>query len=325
MAGMDDLCIAMDVGGTRTRVALVDRAGNVVLREGGGTQALAGSDEALERIATFIDSLLTRTGERRVVGIGASLAGPVDPVTGTLYAPPNLPGWDGFSPGASLEPRFGLPVWAANDATLGAVGEHAYGAGRGLDNMVYLTVSTGIGGGVIADGEPLTGARGYAAELGHMVIDRNGPPCSCGSRGCLESLASGTSTARFAREGLARGEGRLLAEIAGGDPSKVTSALVMDAAVRGDPLAAGIMHRFVEDLGLGLANLMHIFDPDLIVLGGGVSRSFDDYADALLAATRRQTMANLRDKVNVTATALGDDAPLLGAARLAFQRAERGA
>ena len=176
MTGMDDLCIAMDVGGTRTRVALVDRAGNVVLREGGGTQALAGADEALERIAAFIESLLTRTDGRRVVGIGASLAGPVDPVTGTLYAPPNLPGWDGFSPGASLEPRFGLQVWAANDATLGAVGEHAYGAGQGVDNLVYLTVSTGIGGGVIADGKPLTGARGYAAELGHMVIDKSGPP-----------------------------------------------------------------------------------------------------------------------------------------------------
>ena len=324
MTGMDDLCIAMDVGGTRTRVALVDRAGNVVQREGGGTQALAGADEALERISSFIEILMTRTGDRRVIGIGASLAGPVDPVTGTLYAPPNLPGWDGFSPGAGLTPRFGLPVWAANDATLGAVGEHAYGAGQGLDNLVYLTVSTGIGGGVMADGEPLMGARGYAAELGHMVIDRNGPPCSCGGRGCLESLASGTSMARFAREGLARGEGSLLAEMADGDPSRVTSALVVDAAVRGDPLAANIMRKFVEDLGLGLANLMHIFDPDLIVLGGGVSRSFDDYAEALLAATRLHTMANLRDKVNVTATALGDDAPLLGAARMAFQRAERG-
>ena len=259
-----------------------------------------------------------------MVGIGASLAGPVDPVTGTLYAPPNLPGWDGFSPGAELTPRFGLPVWAANDATLGAVGEHAYGAGRGLDNMVYLTVSTGIGGGVIADGEPLLGARGYAAELGHMVIDRNGPLCSCGARGCLESLASGTSMARFAREGLARGEGELLLEMAGGDPSNVNSALVVEASLSGDPLAVDIMRKFVEDLGLGLANLMHIFDPDLIVLGGGVSRSFDAYAEALLAATRRHTMANLRDKVNVTATALGDDAPLLGAARMAFQRAERG-
>lgn len=324
MTGMDDLCIAMDVGGTRTRVALVDRAGNVVQREGGQTQATAGSQEALERIASFIEVLLTRTGERRLVGIGASLAGPVDPVTGTLYAPPNLPGWDGFSPGAELTPRFGLPVWAANDATLGAVGEHAYGAGRGLDNMVYLTVSTGIGGGVIADGEPLLGARGYAAELGHMVIDRNGPLCSCGARGCLESLASGTSMARFAREGLARGEGELLLEMAGGDTSRVTSALVVEASIRGDPLAVDIMRKFVEDLGLGLANLMHIFDPDLIVLGGGVSRSFDDYAEALLAATRSHTMANLRDKVNVTATALGDDAPLLGAARMAFQRAERG-
>ncbi len=324
MAGMDDLCIAMDVGGTRTRVALVDRSGGVVLRESVETQAVAGTAEALERMSSIIARLLARAGGRRPLGIGAALAGPVDPVTGTLYAPPNLPGWDGFSPGAALEPRFGLPVWAANDATLGAVGEHAYGAGRGVDNLVYLTVSTGIGGGVIADGSPLLGARGYAAELGHVVIDRNGPPCSCGGRGCLESLASGTATARFAREGLERGEGGLLREMAGGDPSRVNSAMVMEAAGRGDALAAGIVHRFVEDLALGLANLMHVFDPDLIVLGGGVSRSFDDYADALLAATRRYTMANLRDKVNVKPTALGDDAPLLGAARLAFQRAGRG-
>ena len=324
MNGMDDLCIAMDVGGTRTRVALVDRSGGIVLREEVDTQARAGTAKAVERIASIVERLIARGGERRPLGIGAALAGPVDPVSGTLYAPPNLPGWDGFSPGASLEPRFGLPVWAANDATLGAVGEHAYGAGQGVDNLVYLTVSTGIGGGVIADGSPLLGARGFAAELGHMVIDRNGPPCSCGGRGCLESLASGTSTARFAREALERGEASLMADMAGGDLSKVTSGVVMEAAVRGDPLAAGIVNRFVEDLGLGLSNLMHAFDPQVIVLGGGVSQSFDDYAEALLAATRRYTMANLRDKVNVTTTALGDDAPILGAARMAFQRAGRG-
>ena len=324
MNGMDDLCIAMDVGGTRTRVALVDRSGSIVLREEVDTQARAGTAGAVERITSIVERLITRGGERRALGIGAALAGPVDPVAGTLYAPPNLPGWDGFSPGASLEPRFGLPVWAANDATLGAVGEHAYGAGRGVDNLVYLTVSTGIGGGVIADGSPLLGARGFAAELGHMVIDRGGPPCSCGGRGCLESLASGTSTARFAREGLERGEASLMADMVAGDLSRVSSAVVMEAAGRGDALAAGIVNRFVEDLGLGLSNLMHIFDPQLIVLGGGVSQSFDDYADALLAATRRYTMANLRDKVNVTTTALGDDAPLLGAAHMAFQRAGRG-
>ena len=232
MTGMADLCMPWTWEAPAPVSLWLTAPGTSWRGRGARRRPWRAPTKPLSGIASIIEVLITRTGDRRVVGIGASLAGPVDPVTGTLYAPPNLPGWDGFSPGAELAPRFGLPVWAANDATLGAVGEHAYGAGRGMDNLVYLTVSTGIGGGVIADGEPLMGARGYAAELGHMVIDRNGPPCSCGGRGCLESLASGTSTARFAREGLARGEGSLLTEMAGGDPSRVTSALVMDAAVR---------------------------------------------------------------------------------------------
>ena len=323
MASIDDLCIALDVGGTRTRVGIVDGDGNIIHRDQEPTQVDVSVEQTGEWLAGMVAKLMPLTDPGRLIGIGAALAGPVDPETCTIYNPPNLPGWNGFSPRPPLEQRFNLPVWAFNDATLGAMGEHAYGAGQGVDNLVYLTVSTGIGGGVIVDGRPVLGARGFAAELGHMVIDRNGPPCSCGGRGCLEAFASGTSLARFARERLEQGEAGLMLEMVDGDLSRLNAGVVTDAADMGDPLAMDLVRQFAEDLGLGLANLLHIFDPEVIVLGGGVSRSYETYAEELIAAIRRYAMANLSEHIRVTPTVLGDDAPLLGAACLAFQRGGR--
>ena len=180
MTRQEDLCIAIDVGGTKTRVALIDSTGTLLQRDSEATLANQGREQTVERLTRMIARLISLSGGGNLIGIGASLAGPVDPDTATMYNPPNLPGWDGFSPKSLLEETFHIPVWAANDATLGAIGEHAYGIGQGVTNLIYLTVSTGIGGGIIVDGNPILGARGFAGELGHISIDRNGPSCSWG-------------------------------------------------------------------------------------------------------------------------------------------------
>ncbi|MDA0988094.1 MAG: ROK family protein [Chloroflexi bacterium] len=324
MASMEDLCISIDIGGTKMRVAVIDRSGTLLQRDEEPTLAHQGREQTVERLTRIIAKLISLTGNGKLVAIGASLAGPVDPDAGTMNSPPNLPGWDGFSLKPLLEQTFNLPMWAANDATLGAIGEHSYGIGQGVTNMLYLTVSTGIGGGIIVDNSPMLGVRGFAGELGHMSIDRNGPICTCGNVGCLETFASGTAVAKFARERLEGGQDSLIRKVVDGDLAMVNSKMVMDAAGQGDPLAVELVEQFASNLGLGLVNLMHIFDPQMIILGGGVSQSYQVYSAALDVAIRRHVMAHLRERINVVVSTLGDDASLLGAAHLAFQRGGRG-
>ena len=323
MASEEDLCIAIDLGGTKMRVALIDRSGTLLQRDSELTLTIQGREQTLERLTSIISRLISLSGGRKLMGIGASLAGPVDPDSATMHNPPNLPGWDGFSLKPLLENTFHIPVWAANDATLGAIGEHTYGIGQGVKNLIYLTVSTGIGGGIIVDGSPVLGARGFAGELGHMIIDRNGPSCSCGNVGCLETFASGTAIAKFARERLEKKQDSLILEMVEGDLARVDAKVVMEAAGQGDSLAGELVEQFARDLGLGLVNLMHIFDPQMIIIGGGVSQSSHIYSAALDAAIRDNVMAHLREHINVVTSVLGDDASLLGAANLAFQLGRR--
>lgn len=320
MTSQRDVSIAIDLGGTRIRVAVIDRTGTILKREEEPTLANQGRDQTVGRLTQIITKLMPSTQGREVIGIGASLAGPVDPDTATMYSPPNLPGWDGFSLKPLLEEAFGIPMWAVNDATLGAIGEHAYGIGQGVANLVYVTVSTGIGGGIIVGGKPLLGARGFAAEIGHMSIDRNGPLCKCGNAGCIEALASGTAIANLALERLKRGEKSILQDMVNGDLAQVDAKAVMEASVRGDSLAVKLVSQFARDLGLGLVSLMHIFDPQMIILGGGVGQSYRIYSTALNAAIRSNVMDHLRGHINIVTSMLGDNASLLGAAHLAFQR-----
>jgi glucokinase len=186
--------------------------------------------------------------------------------------------------------------------------------GRGSDDVIYITWSTGIGGGVITGGRLLTGVQGFAAELGHMTIDLNGPRCNCGSIGCLEMMASGTAIARIAVERLSRGEVSSISDLTGGDMGKVTSRLVAEAARSGDQLASDVMLTATDNLGVGLANYVHIFNPEIIVLGGGVSQSGDMLFPRLREVVAERMMPDYA--VRIEPAALGDDCGLLGAAAL---------
>ena len=310
--------LAADIGGTNIRVALFDREGRISHRRSVLTEASQGKDAALERLADAMEAVKALAEPDTLVGAGVSLAGPTDPDTGVMYDPPNLPGWDGFSPVPVLEERLSLSVAAANDASLGALAEHRYGAGRGHRHIIYMTVSTGIGGGIVVDGELYTGSRGFAGEIGHISIASDGPRCNCGNAGCLEVMASGTAVARIAQERLAAGEASTLLDDAQGDLSRVDAPMVAEGAKAGDELARSIMDQVATNLGVGLVSLLHIFDPDVIAIGGGMSQNLELLLPGIAAEIDRHAMSQHRGRMPVVKTELGDDVSLLGAATLAF-------
>ena len=316
---MTEYALVADVGGTRTRVALVDATGAIVVRHSAETLAREGREAVMNRLAEALEHVAS---ERRteIKGVGLSLASPVEPGTGVMYNPPNLgPEWHLYTPIPMLRERLSLPVYAENDATLGALGEHAFGAGRGCDNMVYMTVSTGIGGGVIIGGNLYTGTNGFGGEIGHMTIDQNGPLDNCGNVGCLEALASGTALARMAQELIGAGESSVMLGFAGGDIKAVDARIVVQAAQQDDALAQSLMQEVGRSLASGIITLMHIFDPQLIVIGGGLGQNLDMFMPTIEPEVKRRAMAHFQGAVPVAKSQLGDDVSLLGAAALVFK------
>ena len=316
---MTEYALVADVGGTRTRVALVDATGAIVVRHSAETLAREGREAVMNRLA---DALEHVASERRteIKGVGLSLASPVEPGTGVMYNPPNLgPEWHLYTPIPMLRERLSLPVYAENDATLGALGEHAFGAGRGCDNMVYMTVSTGIGGGVIIGGNLYTGTNGFGGEIGHMTIDQNGPLDNCGNVGCLEALASGTALARMAQKRIEAGEISVMLEFAGGNIEAVDARIVVQAAQQDDALAQSLMQEVGRSLASGIITLMHIFDPQLIVIGGGLGQNLYMFMPTIEPEVKSRAMAHFQGAVPVAKSQLGDDVSLLGAAALVFK------
>ncbi len=323
-AGEGEVVIAMDLGGSWVRVAIVDLAGRVVWRERRPTGSREGKEAVLRNVEAALDEGISRAVGMPVAGVGLGLAGPVDPETGTMYRPPNIPDLDGVSFKALWGGRLRWPVVTGNDATLAALGEYVYGAGAGAEMLVYITVSTGIGAGIVVAGQPLWGAHGMAGEVGHMTIDWNGVRCKCGGSGCLEEMASGSGIARIARERLPEAPRSLVAEAAGGDPDRATAAMVFDAAGRGDPLAEDILQGVSRALGAGLVNVLHVLDPDVIVLGGAVTQNWEYLRPDVEDYVRGHTMPHVhRLGYRLEVSPLGDDVGLLGAAALAWRAAGR--
>ncbi len=305
--------LAIDLGGTRIRAGLVDREGRVRARRETPTQAREGPDSVIGRMVALARELLSEAeGSVRAVGVGAP--GPLDPEAGVILSAPNLPGWRGVPLRDRLEEALGLPVFLGNDANVAALAEARWGAGRGLRHLVYLTVSTGIGGGVLVDGRLLLGDRGLAGELGHLPVEVDGPPCGCGGRGHLEAIASGTALAREAEALAASGASPYLAA----RPAPRTAADLGEAARSGDPAAQAALRRAGEALGAGLVAYLHLFSPQKIVLGGGVALGLGELLVApARARVQRDAMPPYR-QVPIVYTGLGDDVGLLGAAALAW-------
>ena len=328
MSSQQEAAVVMDWGGTWIRTAVMDRAGEILQQSRIANPTDPSQDAFLQAAYGQLTEAIAWCSGRELAGVGIAVAGPVDSDTGALSAPPNLPALDGVSLKALWEPLVGCPVLIDNDASLAALGEFQYGAGKDAaaagkppQTLVYVTVSTGIGGGVVHRGQVFQGAAGLAGEVGHTCIDRSesAPPCQCGSRGCLEASASGTGIARSARAALAR-RGPLVSPWPVADVESVTSKDTAHAAGKGDPLAVEIFEDVVQALSVGLTNTVHLFNPDLLVLGGGVTLGLTDLGliPRLEQMIQRRAMSDGHREFRFVTSKLGDSAGMAGAAALVW-------
>ena len=313
--------VAVDLGGTRTRAALADRKGNLLARDVTHTGAEQGPELVILKINSLIRSVMGDLTADQIDSINIASPGPLDSERGIVLAPPNLPGWRDIPLARLVQQAHGITTFIENDAKTAALGEYTFGEYKGTPNMVYITVSTGIGGGVILDGKLVRGHRGLATEIGHMIIDPDGPLCLCGGRGCLEVMASGTAIARQARQLVESGLPTMIDEIAEGKLEDITGITVQRAANSGDVVAEELMRRAAVNLGIGVANTIHLFSPQVVIIGGGVSFAGDMLFEPLRASVNERLMEPfLREEIPVVPASLADDAGLLGAVALALSR-----
>jgi glucokinase len=314
--------IGMDLGGTKILAAVVDERGQIVTEAKQRTRAEKGPDTVIGRIAETAWQAAQQAGIdwAEVKGIGIGAPGPMNPKTGVVYNPPNLPGWDEIALGPRLSETLGVPVCLENDVNLGTLGEHALGAGRGTRDMVGIFVGTGVGGGLILDGKLRSGYRHAAAEVGHMIVLADGPVCGCGKRGCLESVASRTAIERDIRLGIAAGRESLISKMLQ-DRGRMTSGVLAKAWRKRDALVTEVMSRAQWHLGLLTASVVNFVDPEMIVFGGGVAEAMGDEFLKPIRVTARQYYIQQAgaDKVRIVLATLGDYAGVLGAAVLARQ------
>ena len=316
---MSFLVLALDIGGTNFRLALADERGRILKRRSGPTRPEEGPERLLKRVKRGVEGLLSDPDMKRMVkGVGVGAAGPLDLESGMLLHPPNLPGWHHVPLKSMLEESLDFPVWLRNDVDLGALGEHRFGAGRGFQQLIYLALGTGIGGGVILGGQLLSGTRVSAMEAGHMVVSPGGPRCNCGREGCLEALASGTAIARRAAERLLRGEQSQLIEMVNGKAERITAELVARAANKGDRLAQQVLQEAGEWLGIGVVNLILLFDPEVVIIGGGVAGAGDFLLEPVRQAVKRWVVPYFEREVPVVRSRLGGNSNLMGAVALAL-------
>lgn len=302
--------VAIDIGGTQMRAASY-AAQNLEPIKINRIRSLIPGVKPQERLSQVVHSVWPDDGKVKAIGI--AVAGPINLETGVIQKSPNIPDFDNFPIVNYLEDQFNTPVLLGNDANLAALGEWKYGAGIGHLNLIYFTISTGIGSGVISDGKLLLGARGMAAELGHITVVPNGPVCSCGKKGHLEAISSGTAIAKWVRSEIESGKKSLLS-----DSDHITAKSVADAARSGDMLSLEAFQRAGSTLGKAIVNFLHIFNPTLIIFGGGVSKSIDLLLPHINQALNTYVFApGYLDDLSLTTAALGDDAGLLGALALA--------
>ena len=309
------LTIGMDLGGTNIKAGLVSVEGKILEEKEVATEVRDGVDHVLNRMAGVIRDLAKTANRARVKGAGIGLAGQINIKRGIYHSGPNFPGWSNVPVALELEKRGGVPVVIDNDANLAALGEYAFGAGRGITEMLLLTLGTGVGGGLILNGQLYHGASDLAGEVGHASIDPDGPVCACGRKGCLEAFV-GTKGILL----------RLKQKMDGGAESvlrkKVFESIVPKdiamAAEQGDRIAIEVLHETGDILGFGLANFADILNIERIVIGGGVANAGDLILQPAREAFRREALKVVADACTIVKAELGNTAGLVGAARSAM-------
>lgn len=312
---MDGAVIAVDLGGTNIRSAVVSREGEVLRRASMPTRAIEGPDAVIARIVKVIEDVAHGAAASAPVGIASP--GPLDPRSGTILFTPNLPGWRNVPLADRVRERTARQVAIQNDGNCGALGEFDFGSAKGVNDLVYLALGTGIGGGIISNGELIDGARGLGAEVGHVVISMDGPRCTCGSVGCLESFAAGWAIRRDAEMVATTADGDRMKALAG--DGELHAGVVARAAEMGDPAAQRILQRAGHALGAAIGAFTNIFNPSMVVIGGGVA----GIGELLIGPARemlpQHCFVDMRADVTLSYSSLGKDTGLLGAAALAIR------
>jgi len=310
---MGETIVGVDLGGTQMRAGRFDSEFNVLERIAEPTLAHQGRDKVIARLLEVVARVIPDSSA--LAGIGVSVPGPINPYEGTVVKPPNLPGWHNVPIRQIIHERFGCPVYLGNDANVAALAEATRGVARGYRYVLYLTISTGIGSGIIDNGHLLVGSRGLGAEAGHMILVVDGDVLD------LEQVAAGPAIARYAVERLKRGEESRIYDLVHGRLDDVTAKIVGEAAAAGDVLATQVIERAGYLIGLGIVTLLHVLNPQIIVVGGGVANT----GELLFAPMRRAVREHVLDpayyeNVPIVQAALGDNVALIGAAALVTTR-----
>jgi len=317
---MKESVVAVDLGGTNLRLGTVDATGKITRRRRLAMRDLRTREQLYSWLAAVIRSFIEDAGNRKdrrgrcdlrgPAAVGIGFAGPSDPEHGRIYYAPNVGCMTDLRVASQVGTLLGLPTFLENDANCAALGEHWRGAGQGASSLFLFTVGTGIGGCFLIDGKVWHGKHGIAGEIGHTIVDAGGPKCNCGREGCLEALVSATAILKAYRRA---------AGLGAPEPRELTAKMVFDRAKRGDAAARSVVERSARALGIGIANVFHLLNPELILVGGGVSRAGATLLGPATEEARRTIFPPLQAALKVKRTSLGDDAGLLGAARVAFR------
>jgi glucokinase len=317
------LVLAVDLGGTKIITAIVSGDGQVVAKERGLTLADEGPTSVINRLLSAIDHLLSSKNidPSELGGISIAAAGGIDIERGgVVTSSPHLPGWHEVPLRDMVREKYRVGTFLLNDSSAAALGEHRFGAGRGVNSLILLTIGTGIGGGIIIDGKLYQGPSGSAGELGHMTIDIHGQRCVCGNIGCLETLVSGPAIANEAKKRINQGESSSLVDVAADKIEDITAEEIGIAAQGGDLLALDIIHEAATYLGVGLVNLVNIFNPEMIIIGGGVAKLGDLLLDPARRVVQERAFPVSARAVRIVPAELGDEAGVLGAAVFALEQ-----
>lgn len=306
--------LACDLGGTNLRMAAIDREGNILYRTRRDTPKAERAEEILLAIVESANECREKIDEE-VAAIAVAAPATVSAKKGVVLKAPNVPALDGFRIVAALEEELNIRAILENDANAAAVGENWVGASTGFDNSICVTLGTGVGGGVIIDGKILQGVDGTAGEIGHVGVEPFGAPCGCGSRGCLEQYSSATAIVRQVQELASQYPKSELSSVA-----RLTSKEVYEAGQRGDELALEVFRRQGFYLGIALASLINVLNPEIIVIGGGASAGWDLFMPHVQEQIENRTWREPRLRAKFEKAILGDDAGIMGAAKLAFDR-----
>jgi glucokinase len=311
--------VGIDLGGTKIATCLLDKEGYIVKKVTLPTLASEGPEAVIGRMKVGVYEVVkqAKVDRKSILAIGVGSPGPMDTEKGIIKNPPNLPGWVEIPLKNILLDEFKLPIGVENDATAAALGENLYGSGKGVNNFMYITVSTGIGGGVVVNGKLFKGTNGNAAEIGHTTINFQGPRCGCGNEGCWEAYASGSALARFAGEGIKNGRKTTITDIAGNENIKAEH--VFAAAKQGDAFAMELVDSEGYYLGVGLANMVNVFNPDCIAIGGGLTYEWDLFSDHMFEVMNERALKANRECLKVIKATLGSDVGVIGAAATAWE------